>query len=526
MANNTLLAKTRRSVCLVGFCWLMAMMHLSGQEVTMWGDSHGVAPNQVRRTLVKVALSESLPPDAKQIRIGFSLPKETEEKVTALYLLVSDSLAVRDLPDYKGRVSYDSFPISKEDRTTALSADSVAGRRFFYLAADIGPVASFSRSDTLTARVEEVAVDGRPLPLKELSPASRRLYRGYEALFVPGDGGSRNYRIPAILKTANGTLIAMADRRKYNQTDLPEDIDIVMRRSTDGGKSWSDPRIIVQGEGRNHGFGDVALVQTQAGKLLMIFVGGVGLWQSTPDRPQRTYISESRDEGLTWSSPRDITHFIFGKDCADPGRSRWLASFCASGQGLVLPSGRITFVAAIRESGQEYVLNNYVLYSDDEGGTWQLSDCAYHRGDEAKLSLMPDGRVLMSVRNQGRQESRQRFFALSSDDGLTWERAKQFEGIHDPGCNGAMLQVKRNGRDQVLHSLPLGPDGRRDGAVYLFDHVSGRWSAPVVVNSGSSAYSDMTLLADGTIGYFVEEDDEISLVFIRFVLDDLFDARQ
>ena len=183
-------------------------------------------------------------------------------------------------------------------------------------------------------------------------------------------------------------------------------------------------------------------------------------------------------------------------------------------------------MAAIRESGQEYVLNNYVLYSDDEGDTWHLSDCAYRRGDEAKLSLMPDGRVLMSVRNQGRQESRQRFFALSSDDGLTWERAKQFEGIHDPGCNGAMLQVKRNGRDQVLHSLPLGPDGRRDGAVYLFDHTSGRWSAPVVVNSGSSAYSDMTLLADGTIGYFVEEGDEISLVFIRFVLDDLFDAWQ
>lgn len=526
MANRTLLVKIRRYACLVGFCCLMAMMHLSAQEVTMWGDSHGVAPNQVRRTLVKVALSEPLPSNAKRIRIGYSLPQHTKDRVIALYLLVSDSLAVRDLPDYKGRVSYDCFPISKEHRTTTLSADSIGDRRFFYLAADIGPVASFSPSDTLTARVEEVAVDGRPLPFKEVSPASRRLYRGYEALFVPGDGGSRNYRIPAILKTAKGTLIAMADRRKYNQTDLPEDIDIVMRRSTDGGRSWSDPRIIVQGEGRNHGFGDVALVQTKAGKLLMIFVGGVGLWQSTPDRPQRTYVSESRDEGLTWSSPRDITRFIFGKDCADPGRSRWLASFCASGQGLLLPSGRIMFVAAIRESGQEYVLNNYVLYSDDEGTTWHLSDCAYRRGDEAKLSLMPDGRVLMSVRNQGRQEERQRFFALSSDDGLTWERAKQFESIHDPGCNGAMLQLKWNGRDQMLHSLPLGPNSRRDGAVYLFDHASGRWSTPVVVNSGSSAYSDMTLLADGTIGYFVEEDDEISLVLIRFSLDDLFPAEQ
>lgn len=524
MANNTLLARTRRSVCLVVFCCLVAMLRLTAQEVAVWGDKHGVAPDQAHRTLVKIVLSEPLPPNAKQIRIRYSFPQDTKDKVTALYLLVSDSLAVRDLPDYKRRVSYDSFPISKEDCVMTLSADSVAGRRFFYLAADIGPVASFSRSDTLTALVQEVAVDGRPLPLKELLPASRRLYRGYEALFVPGDDGSRNYRIPAILKTAKGTLIAMADRRKYNQTDLPEDIDIVMRRSTDGGRSWSDPRIIVQGEGRNHGFGDVALVQTKAGKLLMIFVGGVGLWQSTPDRPQRTYVSESWDEGLTWSPPRDITHFIFGKDCADPGRSRWLASFCASGQGLVLPSGRIMFVAAIRESGQEYVLNNYVLYSDDEGTTWHLSDCAYHRGDEAKLTLMPDGRVLMSVRNQGRQESRQRFFALSSDDGLTWERAKQFEGIHDPGCNGAMLQVERSGRNQMLHSLPLGPDGRRDGAVYLFDHASGRWSAPVVVNSESSAYSDMTLLADGTIGYFVEEDDEISLVFIRFALDDLFDA--
>lgn len=470
----------------------------------------------MRRTLVAIQIDQQLK-KGETLRIDFSIPMECQKLIKNLELLVSDSLVVRDLEDYKGRVQYKSIALNSWQQAN-ISQKDLGKNTVIYVVANLDTPKEFSISDVLRFRTHQISVDGKEVQVEQHGDETfRRFFRVYKPLFVPGDGGSKNYRIPAIHKTQNGTLIALADRRKFNQTDIPEDIDIIQRRSFDNGRTWSAPEILIAGTGRGKGFGDAAIVQAKSGKLVMVFIGGPGLWGARPEAPQPTYMMTSDDDGATWSDAVDITHFLYGKDCPDPVRSQWWSSFCASGQGAVTKDGRIMFVAAFRTNDQ-YKLDNYLIYSDDEGKTWKVSELACKGGDEAKVIVMPDETILMSVRNQPKGN---RIFKQSFDNGVTWKSTKDFTGLHDPACNGAPLLMEQNGMKILLHSLPFGPYKRWDGAVYGYNPYAKSWSDAVIINPGMSAYSDMVDLGDGTIGYFVEEDDEMSLVYIVFTLEDL-----
>ena len=94
-------------------------------------------------------------------------------------------------------------------------------------------------------------------------------------IYQPGDYGSTNYHSPAIITAKDGSLVITTDKRKFNEADLPEDIDIVCNRSTDGGRTWSEPYTIALGTGVNHGFGDCALAwSNDENGLIAGFVGG------------------------------------------------------------------------------------------------------------------------------------------------------------------------------------------------------------------------------------------------------------
>ena len=324
-------------------------------------------------------------------------------------------------------------------------------------------------------------------------------------LYHPGDYGSANYRIPAVITAKDGSIVAVTDKRKYNEGDLPQDIDIVCNRSTDGGLTWSEPYTIAQGTGVNHGFGDCALAWSNDDNgLIAVFVGGVGLWSSTPSNPIRSYKSYSYDNGQTWTEPEDITHFIFGDDCIIPEHQTWRASFFGSGNGLLTSSGRIMFVAAIRE-GSAQSLNNYAVYSDDNGLTWQVSERASVGGDEAKVTELVDGRILMSIRHGGK-----RWYNISEDGGLTWQpNTSTWNDITAPACNGDIIRYtsvsQGHNKNRLLHSVPLG-NSRRDVTVYVSYDEGETWPVHKTIVPYSSAYSSLCVLPDGTIGLYVEEE--------------------
>ena len=338
-------------------------------------------------------------------------------------------------------------------------------------------------------------------------------------LYRPGDHNSKNYRIPAIVTAGDGSLVVATDKRKYNDIDLPEDIDILVNRSTDGGRTWSQPLTLAEGTGVGHGFGDCALVRTnEEGGLIAVFVGGVGFWQSRPDNPLRTYLCRSHDNGRTWSQPTDITHFILGPDCVVPEHRSWWSSFFASGAGLRTSSGRLMFVAAVREDSL-WMACNYVFYSDDDGETWQCSQKASPRGDEAKVVELSDGRILMSIRAEGH-----RLYNISEDGGVTWrDTTSVWPELEAPACNGDILRCTApNGRMLLLHSLPYGKE-RKDVTVFVSFDEGKTWPVHRTIVPYPSAYSSLCQLPDGTIGLYVEEafNDGVnySMVFYNFSLE-------
>ena len=339
----------------------------------------------------------------------------------------------------------------------------------------------------------------------EADPVAQEPFCDSVCLYRPGDYGSAKWRIPALLCLDDGTLLAVNDKRKYNYRDLPEDIDIVVRRSSDNGGTWSEPETIIEGQGYKHGYGDPALVQCKNGDVLCLFAGGNGYWASSVSDPISIYVMRSTDRGRTWTGLEDITSVVWDG-------STHHGAFVASGNGLCLQrgehAGRVLFAAAACRNGAN-LSDNYVIYSDDDGHTWQRSAKAFDQGDEAKLMELTDGAVLISVRRTGA-----RGYNRSYDGGVTWGNQGSWPGMKTNACNGEMLRVDDT---TLLHSIPNSMQ-REDVSIYESNDEGRTWHSPVLMVDGPSVYSSMTKMKDGSIGLYVEvgPDTNCALWYYRF----------
>ena len=158
-------------------------------------------------------------------------------------------------------------------------------------------------------------------------------------------------------------------------------------------------------------------------------------------------------------------------------------------------------------------LDNFVVYSDDNGHTWQVSECAYTGGDEAKLMELTDGRLLISVRQNGA-----RGFNHSSDGGKTWGTQGRWDCMTTNACNGDMLRVG----DVLLHSIPNSMQ-RENVSIFVSYDEGATWQDPVLLFDGPSVYSSLTLLKDGSVGVFIEENPQgaCELWFQNWPVEDL-----
>ena len=417
------------------------------------------------------------------------------------------------------------------------------GPNYLWLAADVSRKAT--EGHDLDARItgyfvaEESGADPILKPEPNGNPLhATKIFLSESHLAYSWTDDSHFWRIPAITTGKKGRLIAVMDKRWDSNYDLPNKIDVVSCYSDDRGRTWS-PRQTIAGTpslGGDYGHGDPGIVYNRRnGDILVIVVSRKGFFDSAPDDNARIKLIVSHDNGQTWDAPRDITDQLYGAGCTDPVRSQWHGAFAASGAMMQTRSGRLMTVLCVCETEKNYI-TNYVIYSDDDGLSWQVCpDVVARGGDESKVVELSDGRIMVSVRHRGA-----RIFNIGTPDAegnLHFGEQRQWEELLEPACNGDFirysLQSEGAVHDRLLHTICRDAANRRNVSCFLSYDEGASWTSAVkTLCPGGSAYSALTVLNDGTIGCFLEEEPErdygydgYSLQFIRFSLPWLTDSK-
>ncbi|ALC24628.1 exo-alpha-sialidase [Streptomyces pristinaespiralis] len=312
--------------------------------------------------------------------------------------------------------------------------------------------------------------------------------------------GSPYYRIPALTKTNAGTLLAAYDARP-TLADLPGNLSVVLRRSTDDGVTWQAQQV-VRKEAAPKGFGDPSLlVDRETGRIFVFYAASVnqgffgsatGNDENDPNVLQADY-SYSDDDGLTWKHER-IT--------AEIKNPAWAGMFAASGEGIQLRhgtyKGRLIQQYAIRNNNANYAVS---AYSDDHGATWKMGNPVGPGGDENKTVELSDGRIMLNNRS-----APYRTVAYSTDGGVNYTPFQQDTELPDPANNGSVMRFAPNvdashpRAKWLMFSNTATTNSRSNLTVRLSCDNGQNWPVRKVVNAGSSAYSTLTPLTDGTGG--------------------------
>jgi len=369
----------------------------------------------------------------------------------------------------------------------------------------------------VSADIQTVRFKGSVLHPETPSAGAREILLCRKCLFKPGDYESNYWRIPTVRQLSDGTILVVNDKRNVTESDLPGDIDVVARYSTDGGKNWSEPIYVADNAGRiDQGYGDPGLVELEDGTVICTFAGGQNFYGSSWENPQHSYYCVSKDYGRSWSKPVDITARLWGPNPVNSFCKRYRSSFFTSGNSLILTrepyKGRIMVANVASTDGTVYGLCNHAVYSDDGGNTWQVSDLAWEHGDEAKMVELLDGSILMSVRQKG-----ERGYVISSDGGLTWSEKHYWSEICTNACNGDLIRYNDS---ILLHSVPNSMK-RENVSIFLSFDEGRTWPQHKSICHYQSVYSSLTVIDDGTIAAYIEENPHggCELWYENFSLD-------
>ena len=342
-------------------------------------------------------------------------------------------------------------------------------------------------------------------------------------LFVSGTDGYHTYRIPASVVTPRGVLIAVCEGRRNGNHDFGE-VDILMKRSADGGATWSDRQVVGSDPGKTCG-NPVMVADRDTGDLWL-----VNCWNrvheterdsETAQGSRRVHVRRSADDGRTWSEPRDIT------DDVKPGD--WTAYYTGPGRGVQLGSGRLV-VPCCRKSAREAdkpCWPCHVIYSDDHGGAWALGGST-DAGDESQVVELADGTLLLAIRDFAKSGASKT--AVSRDGGLSWSRVTDAPDLRGAPCQVCIARLTREGeqdRNRLLFSCAAGRTRERMTVRLSYDE--GRtWPVSRELHAGPSAYSCLAVLPDGGITCFYERGERSpyeALALARLNLEWLTDGQ-
>jgi sialidase-1 len=332
-------------------------------------------------------------------------------------------------------------------------------------------------------------------------------------VFVAGQDGYHTYRIPAVVVTGKGTVLAFAEGRKKGTADSG-DIDLVLKRSADGGRTFSPVSVIWDDEANTCG-NPCPIVDRQTGVIWLLMTRNFGkdrekdLTAGKAVGTRSVWVSRSEDDGVTWAKPVEVS------ESAKKEGWTWYAT--GPGAGIQTRAGRL--VVPCDHKRADNTGYSHVLYSDDHGKTWRVGGVLGPGVNECKVAELSDGSLILNMRNYPKGEERHRAVATSKDGGLTWSAVSHDAALVEPICQASLLAAPGVGH---LFSNPAHESKRENMTVRLSADDCRTWVHSRVLHAGPSAYSDLGVLAGGTILCLYERGEKSSyerITVARFGID-------
>jgi len=353
-------------------------------------------------------------------------------------------------------------------------------------------------------------------------------------VFPAGMDGVTLYRIPGVVVTQRGTVLAYCEARRNTRADWGE-IEVHLRRSTDGGRVWEPPQRVAHrgpridgnphkpqgGEREQTVNNPVAIVDRVTGAIEFLYCVNYA----------RCFSQRSIDDGRTWSEPVEITAAF------EPFRARydWKVIATGPGHGIQLASGRfvVPIWLAYGKVGDHKPSAAATIYSDDHGRTWHAGEIAvpdegeFGDPNETMLTTLADGRVLLVSRSVS--AANRKLLTIGPDGATGWSRPRFHEQLWEPICMASVVAHPSQpgtllfsnphslARDAAGHEIPAGRGRRENLSIKLSRDDGASWPISRTLVPGPSAYSDLAVLPDGTVLCLYEGQDTIAAA--RFTLD-------
>ncbi|MEI6140387.1 MAG: exo-alpha-sialidase [Mariniphaga sp.] len=381
-----------------------------------------------------------------------------------------------------------------------------------------------------------------------INPKERFIYQPAMILRSSGQDQIDTYRIPGLVTTKNGTLIAVYDNRRNNSKDLQEDIDIGMSRSTDGGQTWQGMKVIMDiGEyggrsNRLNGIGDPCVLydsKTNTIWVAALWMSGATsdqmLWWASkpglkPDETGQFILVKSTDDGLSWSQPINITEQI-----KEPG---WQLLLQGPGRGITMKNGTLVFPAQFKSDlgaksldGGQYTCHSTIVYSQDSGNTWKIGTGARSNTTESQVVELADGNLMLNMRDDrnrtDKSETNGRAVSITSDYGKTWTKhPSSNSALQEPNCMASLISADLSISGKLQQVLFFSnPDSKTDrNHMTIKASLDGGLTWPnafqMELNDEKGfGYSCLTMVDQKTIGIVYEGVKE--LYFQKIAVSDL-----